>query len=741
MTKATGRVQIIAMATTSTIDSLAKLMQIYDPDDLLDMMGLDQDGISGQDFGRERGANPQRSDAQVKALEKLAARVTNKEPKNKHEEGDGDGVTEFDILGKPRVILFQGKVTKKSLNSVVTHHTTKRLILFNDCIVIANPHGSYLSTSETLTINTVIKLEELVFVPFIKSDDEKESSGGFELRTAERPYYIIAESESDKRIWCEEINLAVRAYMQTQKSLELTPGWQHNALRGNLFSAVYTSDLEDAVDQIQLLPSTGKGIDDLDDCGMAALHWAALGGYCVNVEALLDAGANIDALNNGLNSPLLLAAIAGNADIFIFLVERGADVSMRNLKDRDALFLIVMYANNNRSVQVMVDILIAKGLSVDLCDSSGSSPLHECASLRLPHSVDTLVSAGADVNLPHGRSGLTPLQILCSRPDPDPETVRTLLQHGAYANSLTSSKVNAMDLVMQAFSDKHNLEFRASASSVASAGVRDRGGFKISAHKPDMDMDTIAEFAMTTLPVLMEIAKHGGRFTELTLAPLRDSFIEAVQTARNQWLELAEPADFHRFVDLSMVAKGNEKWANDGNSPHCLLCVDKFTFSSRRHHCRECGILCCGACSSKKLSQQEGDKLVPQRVCDSCFNVLYSTYCTKVKDLAVLEKTKVTALREADEARRAREAEEKGAKKSLFSWGSSKSSASSGDTGSATSSPRGVASETMDALYERGEKLKETADKAAEMNEAASEFNRQTKLLLQQQREQSSIWR
>jgi len=724
------------------MESIEHLLNMNDPEDLLEMMGLDQDGIHVQDFGRERGANPQRSDAQVKALNKLAASITNKEPKGKHEDGhDGDGVAEFDILGKPRVILFQGKVTKKSLNSVVTHHTSKRLILFNDCIIIANAHGSYLSTSETLTINVVIKLEEFVFVPFIKSDDEKECAGGFELRTPERPYFIIAESDSDKRIWCEEINLAVRAYMQTQKSVALTPGWQHNALRGNLFSAVYTSDLEDVTNQISLLESLGKGIDDVDDSGMTALHWAALGGYCVSVEALLDAGANIDPLNNGLNSPLLLAAIAGNADIFIFLVERGADVLLRNLKDRDALFLIVMYANNNRGVQVMVDILIARGLSVDLCDSSGSSPLHECASLHLAHSVDMLVAAGADVNLPHARSGLTPLQISVSRPDPDPETVRTLLQHGAFANSLTSSKVNAMDLVMQAFSDKHNLEFR--TCSAAAAGGSDKGNFKISAaHKPDMDMDTIAEFAMGTLPVLMEIAKHGGRYTEHTLAPLRDSFIEAVQTARSQWLELTEPADFHQFVQLCMVAKGNEKWS-DNNSPHCLLCVDKFTMYKRRHHCRECGILCCDACSSKKISQKEGGKLVPQRVCDSCFNILYSTYRSRAQDLAILEKNKMAALREADELRRkAGTVDTNAGKKSLFSWGSSSSSTSSADTrGSSANSPRGAASETMDALNERGERLKETADKAAELNEAAGEFNRQTKLLLQQQRQQGSIWR
>lgn len=63
----------------------------------------------------------------------------------------------------------------------------------------------------------------------------------------------------------------------------------------------------------------------------------------------------------------------------------------------------------------------------------------------------------------------------------------------------------------------------------------------------------------------------------------------------------------------------------DNESDHCLLCVDKFTMSNRRHHCRGCGILVCMLCSTKRLfmtplSNRNGANTKPDRVCDGCFN-------------------------------------------------------------------------------------------------------------------------
>lgn len=39
----------------------------------------------------------------------------------------------------------------------------------------------------------------------------------------------------------------------------------------------------------------------------------------------------------------------------------------------------------------------------------------------------------------------------------------------------------------------------------------------------------------------------------------------------------------------------------DNASLSCLLCVQKFTYSNRRHHCRTCGVLVCDLCSTKRL--------------------------------------------------------------------------------------------------------------------------------------------
>jgi hypothetical protein len=61
-----------------------------------------------------------------------------------------------------------------------------------------------------------------------------------------------------------------------------------------------------------------------------------------------------------------------------------------------------------------------------------------------------------------------------------------------------------------------------------------------------------------------------------------------------------------------------ETWMPNKSSPVCLLCVGEFSFFTRRHHCRRCGVLCDAACSEKHVSA--GGKL--SRVCDCCFNEL-----------------------------------------------------------------------------------------------------------------------
>ena len=46
-------------------------------------------------------------------------------------------------------------------------------------------------------------------------------------------------------------------------------------------------------------------------------------------------------------------------------------------------------------------------------------------------------------------------------------------------------------------------------------------------------------------------------------------------------------------------------WVADDESTVCLLCRATFTLVRRRHHCRKCGKLVCGKCSSRTLDLGE----------------------------------------------------------------------------------------------------------------------------------------
>eukprot|EP01125_Pyxidicula_operculata_P004525 TRINITY_DN170_c0_g2_i2.p1 TRINITY_DN170_c0_g2~~TRINITY_DN170_c0_g2_i2.p1 ORF type:complete len:419 (-),score=85.91 TRINITY_DN170_c0_g2_i2:115-1371(-) len=57
-------------------------------------------------------------------------------------------------------------------------------------------------------------------------------------------------------------------------------------------------------------------------------------------------------------------------------------------------------------------------------------------------------------------------------------------------------------------------------------------------------------------------------------------------------------------------------WVPDSEAKSCICCSTKFTFTNRRHHCRQCGNIVCGSCSSNKKELKGQGKV---RVCTDCF--------------------------------------------------------------------------------------------------------------------------
>lgn len=70
------------------------------------------------------------------------------------------------------------------------------------------------------------------------------------------------------------------------------------------------------------------------------------------------------------------------------------------------------------------------------------------------------------------------------------------------------------------------------------------------------------------------------------------------------------------------TGKVAEHWVRDSATTHCMGCDVRFTFSERRHHCRNCGKLYCHKCSAHEAEIPALNIHKPVRVCADCYDTL-----------------------------------------------------------------------------------------------------------------------
>ncbi|XP_076098495.1 uncharacterized protein LOC143068375 isoform X2 [Mytilus galloprovincialis] len=74
-----------------------------------------------------------------------------------------------------------------------------------------------------------------------------------------------------------------------------------------------------------------------------------------------------------------------------------------------------------------------------------------------------------------------------------------------------------------------------------------------------------------------------------------------------------------KFV-MPLEPPSPDKWQPDNSTDTCMVCKEeRFSMFNRRHHCRRCGRVVCGTCSTKKSTV----KNISVRTCDDCYKQIF----------------------------------------------------------------------------------------------------------------------
>ncbi len=242
------------------------------------------------------------------------------------------------------------------------------------------------------------------------------------------------------------------------------------------------------------LQSSGTGETQAAQSG-ETLHLAVRTGDLPKLKALLQAGVDVNSRDPLGGTPLLEAAWVGNADIVHALIDAGADV---NAVHREAGATPLEYAVLT-SQPVVLEMLLTAGADVNRLYRNGQAILHLAAARNNPTIIEKLLMFHAALD-PADTNGNTPLDegVLHDQLS----SVACLLAHGANVNRTrpTDGRGPIHEASLKGFSDLVPVLIRAGGDPVQ----RDRFG------QTPLDL----ALAYKNAKVVSELLKTGASLVE-----------------------------------------------------------------------------------------------------------------------------------------------------------------------------------------------------------------------------------
>jgi 26S proteasome non-ATPase regulatory subunit 10 len=122
--------------------------------------------------------------------------------------------------------------------------------------------------------------------------------------------------------------------------------------------------------KVQAALDAGAAIDAVDSAGITALMWAAYGNHSETCQLLLEKDADVNVANNNGNTALLAAAAKGYVKTCRLLLEKRADI---NVVSKVGITPLIRAAINGHIETCL--LLLENGAHINAVDKDGNTPL------------------------------------------------------------------------------------------------------------------------------------------------------------------------------------------------------------------------------------------------------------------------------------------------------------------------------------------------------------------------------
>lgn len=273
-------------------------------------------------------------------------------------------------------------------------------------------------------------------------------------------------------------------------------------------------------------------------------------------RALLDAGADINAVNDNGDTPLVQACICANADAVKMLLDAGAMVNIftkyfdynqdRKIEHVSPLERTLTFNDGQigdyADIEQIAELLVKAGLDINALDSQGYSALmRSFVSFNNSWCVaEKLIELGADVNI-QAPNGNTALLLACDELDASHSTVaRKLIAAGADVNAKDRHGTTPlMKACRYGYDDPAIIEDLLKHG--ANVNARDNGGqtplHYVSFHDPNIGLMIINN--LTAKGARLDVADNGG-YTPLDVMCESPFVPEELKRLRNGMLTIAK---------------------------------------------------------------------------------------------------------------------------------------------------------------------------------------------------------